>query len=191
METSIRGKLIPLMAVCLLGAQAGPDTYRIVDQLRSGDVWAETNFGGDDSYFFGNADEQRAGSWLRINAQKSDSIGTNRICQAFTGCSAGGQTPIAAWSGLRSFVEGERFITGRQIDELLPGEQDVRGYSEWLTNRQMLLYRFGNSQSRLLSSELEQQGVDWYWLDLRIQGSRLAPNQEVAFQSGSIVIIRH
>jgi hypothetical protein len=184
------GKLIPLMAVCLLGAQAGPDTYRIVDQLRSGDVWAETNFGGDDSYFFGNADEQRAGSWLRINAQKSDLIGTNRICQPFTGCSAGGQTPIAAWSGLRSFVEGERFITGRQIDELLPGEQDVRGYPEWLTNRQMLLYRFGNSQSRLLSSELEQQGVDWYWLDLRIQGSRLAPNQEVAFQSGSIVIIR-
>jgi hypothetical protein len=161
-----------------------------VDQLRTGDVWAETNFGGDDSYFFGSADEQRAGSWLRENAQKSDLIGTNRICQPFTGCSGGGQTPIAAWSGLRSYVEAERFITGRQIDELLPGEREVRGYPEWLTDRQMLLFEFGRSQSRLLRNDLEQEGVSWYWLDLRVEGSRLTLNQDVAFRSGSIVVIR-
>lgn len=183
-------KLIPLAAVCLLGAQAGPDAFRIVDQLRTGDVWAETNFGGDDSYFFGNADEQRAGSWLRVNAQKSDLIGTNRICQPFTGCSGGGQTPIAAWSGLRSYVEAERFITGRQIDDLLPGEQEIRGYPEWLTDRQMLLFEFGRSQSVVLRKDLEQEGVSWYWLDLRVEGSKLTSNNDVAFRSGPIIVLQ-
>ena len=183
-------RLIPLAAVCLLGAQAGPDAFRIVDQLRTGDVWAETNFGGDDSYFFGSADEQRAGSWLRENAQKSDLIGTNRICQPFTGCSGGGQTPIAAWSGLRAYVEAERFITGRQIDELLPGEQEVRGYPEWLTDRQVLLFEFGRSQSRLLRNDLEKEGVSWYWLDLRVEGSRLTSNKDVAFRSGPIFVLK-
>jgi hypothetical protein len=186
----IEKKVVLLFAVSLLGAQVGPDVFRIVDHLRFGRVWAETNFGGDDSYFFGTLDDQRAGSWLRRNALKSDLIGTNRICEPFTGCSGGGQTPIAAWSGLRSYLEAERFITGRQIDELLPGEKDARGYPEWLTDRQELLFDFGRSQSSSLRNVLKGEGLTWYWLDLRVKGARLAPNQDVAYRSGPIVVIR-
>jgi hypothetical protein len=151
---------------------AGPDTWRIVTQIKSGGVWEETNFGESDDFFFGSSDEAAAGNWLRSHAHKDDIIGTNNICKPQVDCPSGGQTPIAAWSGLRSYLEAERFITGRRVDEVLVNESVPRGFPDWLLERQSLLVGFASEQNVETKTRLRNEGVTWYWLDLRVESRR-------------------
>jgi hypothetical protein len=181
--------VLPLIAIGLIGSMAGPDTWRIVTQIKSGGVWEETNFGESDDFFFGSSDEAAAGNWLRSHAHKDDIIGTNNICKPQVDCPSGGQTPIAAWSGLRSYLEAERFITGRRVDEVLVNESVPRGFPDWLLERQSLLVGFASEQNVETKTRLRNEGVTWYWLDLRVEGSRLTSNQDVAFRSGPILVL--
>lgn len=181
--------VILLIAVGLIGSMTGSDTWRIITQVRSGGVWDETNFGASDSFFFGTGDEVAAGKWLRTHAEQSDIIGTNNVCKPQVDCPSGGQTPIAAWSGLRSYIEAERFITGRRVDEVLTNEPAPRGFPSWLLERQSLLAEFASFQNGGAKARLQDDDVRWFWLDLRVEGSRLSSGENVRFRSGPIVLI--
>jgi hypothetical protein len=90
---------------------------------------------------------------------------------------------------LRSYLEAERFITGRRVDEVLVNESVPRGFPDWLLERQSLLVGFASEQNVETKTRLRNEGVTWYWLDLRVEGSRLTSSQDVAFRSGPILVL--
>ena len=179
-----------MVVICLLiGGFVGGDAFRIALQVKTQTVWASTNFGASDQFFFGSNDEQDAAQWIRKNSQLADVIATNRICPLGEGCSLDGQSPISAWTHRRSFVEAERFITGRSVDETSYGELTPRGHPMWLTDRRRLMLDFALDQNESSRQKLITAGVRWFWLDVSLPSATLVNESLVVYRNKSIAIL--
>ena len=179
-----------MVVICLLiGGFIGGDAFRIALQVKTQTVWASTNFGASDQFFFGSNDEQDAAQWIRKNSQLADMIATNRICPLGEGCSLDGQSPISAWTHRRSFVEAERFITGRSVDETSYGELTPRGHPMWLTDRRRLMLDFALDQNESSRQKLIAAGVRWFWLDVSLPSATLVDESLVVYRNKSIAIL--
>lgn len=181
--------VITLVALIGLSSYSGPDLYRIGRQIQRGDIWTETGFGETDRFFFGSQDEAIAAAWLQKFSESSDLIATNHLCNVGEGCALDGQSPISAWSRLRSYVEAERFATGRRVDEILNGEQSPRGHPSWLNDRKREVFDFASDQSSLHLEALRRAGVDWFWLDLAKEGAVLTDPTLVAIQTPTVIVL--
>jgi len=176
------------LALYALSFFGGSDIDRLIAQVDSGTVWAETGFGESDQFFFGSADDVAAREFLAMNAHPESLIGTNRLCAVGDGCALDGQTAVAAWSRLRTYVEGERFTTGRKADGI-NANGDVEGHPRWLTERKELMISFGKDQSESHVRSLQTEGIEWFWLDLT-RNEGLVTNQElVAFSNRTVAIL--
>lgn len=179
-----------VIVICLLvGGFAGGDVFRIALQVKTQTVWASTNFGASDQFFFGSNDEQDAAQWIRKNSQTADVVGTNRICPLGRGCSLDGQSPIAAWTHRRSFAEAERFITGRSVDETSFGELTPKGHPKWLTDRRRVMLNFALNQNEPSRQKLIAAGVRWFWLDVSLPGATVVNETLVRYRNSSIAIL--
>ena len=183
-------RLFRMIVSCLLiGGFVGGDAFRVVLQLKTQTVWASTNFGASDQFFFGSDEEQEAAQWLRENSLPTDVIATNLICPLGEGCSLDGQSPISAWTHRRSFAEAERFITGRSADDVSFGELVPKGHPEWLMNRKRIMLEFASNQNESARQKLLAGGVRWFWLDVSLPNATVVNESLVKYQNSSIAIL--
>lgn len=182
--------MVSFAAVVLLSSGIGGDVFRIGLQVGTGTVWAATNFGSSDAFYFGSGDEESVAQWIRKYSKSSDVVGTNRICPTLSSCSLDGQSAVASWTQRRTYIEAERFITGRSVDEVSDGEFQPQGHPRWITERKTLCIDFGRNQSDQLKMRLIRDGVRWFWLDLTVNNASLTGNAPVVFRSGNIVLLK-
>lgn len=182
--------VVAITAVLLTSAGFGGDIYRIALHLQTGTVWAATSFGESDGFFFGTNDEKIAARWITENVDSRDIVATNRVCGTTRRCDLDGQSAIASWTQRRTYLEAERFITGRSVDEVVPGDDVARGHPLWITERKEVSIRFGQQQSEQLKGRLIDQGVRWFWLDLDRNSAEITDDSIVVFQSGKIAILK-
>jgi hypothetical protein len=183
-------RVLSLSAILLLATLGGGDANRIVQQVTQSSVWAETNFGQSDQFFVGSPDEQNAALWLIKNSDMTDIVGTNRICPINIDCQFSGQSAIAAWTNRRTYIEAERFIVGRRVDEVPVGAQSIAGHPNWVSDRKSKMISFGVLQDEERFKTLQNAGVDWFWLDLRFGKLSSSAERQVVYRSTSIVILR-
>lgn len=176
------------LALYAISFYGGSDVDRLIVQVDSGTVWAETGFGESDQFFFGTADDIAASQYLVKNANPESLIGTNRLCAVGDGCALDGQTAVAAWSRLRTYVEGERFTTGRKADGI-NANGDVEGHPRWLTERKELMISFGKDQSKGLVQSLQAEGIEWFWLDLTRNKGLVTDQKLVVFSNRTVAIL--
>lgn len=172
-----------------LGLYGATDAHRFVDQFETGSVWAETGFGESDRFFFGTSDEEQAAKFLVAHASSQDVIGTNKLCAVGDGCALSGQTSIAAWSQLRSYVEAERFTTGLTAKGI-NSDGTVSEHPDWITERLKLMILFGQDQSEKVQALVREAGIDWFWLDLSRNEGTVTNPELVATQTPTVVILK-
>ena len=175
-----------VVSILVAASFMGSDIYRVISQVQHGDVWAATNFGESDRFFFGSDDEIAAAKWLRENSVPSDIVATNRLCKIDSDCSWSGQSPIAAWTQRRTFIEAERFIVGRRVDEIPIGSSNPLGHPKWVVERKSVSHQYGKSDSTDNETLLRNQSVKWFWYDNRVSPAPTAGYMR--FQSGPILI---
>lgn len=185
----IRSTAVTVSLLVLMSTWTGGDSYRFARQIQNGTVWGQTNFGMSDSFFFGGFDEQRVADWVRRNTASEAVLATNHLCPVGIDCALAGESPIAAWSQRRTYIEAERFVVGRRVNEIPIGANEVVGHPVWINRRKELSLRFSNNQHPSIQADLLDAGVQWFWLDLAQRGARVTRPELIAYRSGAIVLL--
>lgn len=143
-----------------------------------------------EEFFRGSAGEQSAAAWLRENSRSEDVIATNRLCELWLSCPLDGQTPVASLTSRRTWIEAERFVTGRSVDQQLFGETSVRGHPAWVNMRRTRSLEFASVPSSESADALAKGGVRFIWIDKAFPAAReWEPFAVIRFDNSKVTVL--